>query len=200
MIPGVILAAGRSSRMGQSKALLPTRPGGPSFVRRLSAALLEGGVVDVLVVGRPDDGVLRTEVESLGTGVRLVINAHAEAGQLSSVIAGLNAADRPGVHGVLITPVDVPFILPGTVRALLTTFASRQAPVVRATHLGRHGHPVIFGRGVFDELRRADPALGAKAVVQAHARDLIDLEVDDPGVLHDIDGPDDYARVFNPPV
>ena len=186
--------------MGQPKALLPVRAGGQSFVRHLAAALLEGGVIDVLVVGRPDDGALRAEVESLGTGVRLVINAHADAGQLSSVIAGLNAADRPGVHGVLVTPVDVPLVLPDTVRALLTAFASRRAPVVRATYRGRHGHPVIFGRGVFDALRRADPAIGAKAVVQAHAREIVDLEVDDPGVLHDIDGPDDYARVFNRPM
>jgi molybdenum cofactor cytidylyltransferase len=186
--------------MGQPKALLPIRPGGPSFVRYLAAALLEGGVVDVLVVGRADDADLRAEVESVGTGVRLVINAHAEAGQLSSVIAGLNAADRPGIHGMLVTPVDVPLVLPGTVRALLTAFASRRAPVVRATYLGRHGHPVIFGREVFEALRHADPAIGAKAVTQAHAHALVDLEVDDPGVLHDIDGPDDYARVFNRPV
>ena len=200
MIPGVILAAGRSSRMGQSKALLPVRSGGQSFVRHLAAVLLEGGVIDVIVVGRPDDGPLRAEVESAGTGVRLVVNAHADAGQLSSVIAGVNAADRPGVHGVLVTPVDVPLILPGTVRALLTAFAARRAPVLRATYLGRHGHPVIFGRGVFDALRRADPAVGAKAVVQAHAGELVDLDVDDPGVLHDIDAPDDYARVFNRPL
>jgi molybdenum cofactor cytidylyltransferase len=186
--------------MGQPKALLPIRQGGPSFVRHLAAVLLEGGVVDVLVVGRPDDVALRGEVESIGTGVRLVINAHAEAGQLSSVIAGLNAADRPGVHGMLVTPVDVPLVLPGTVRALLAAFASHRAPVVRATYLGRHGHPVIFGREVFDALRRADSAIGAKAVVQAQAHALVDLDVDDPGVLHDIDGPDDYARVFSQPV
>lgn len=186
--------------MGQPKALLPVRPGGLSFVRHLSTTLLEGGVDDVLVVGRPDDGALRAEVESVGTGVRLVVNAHAESGQLSSVIAGLNAADRPGVHAVLVTPVDVPLIHPDTVRALLAAFASRRALVVRATYQGRHGHPVIFGRGVFDALRSADPAIGAKGVVQAHARDLVDLDVDDPGVLHDIDGPDDYARLFNRPV
>jgi len=185
--------------MGQPKALLPVRPGGESFVRHLAATLLEGGVIDVLVVGRPDDDALRAEVENLETRVRLVINAHADAGQLSSVIAGLNAADRPGVHGMLVTPVDVPLVLPGTVRALLTAFASHRAPVVRATYRGRHGHPVIFGRGVFDALRRANPAIGAKVVVQAHAREMVDLEVDDPGVLHDIDGPDDYARVFNLP-
>ena len=200
VIPGVILAAGQSSRMGRPKALLPAGPAGPSFVRRLSDALLAGGVADVIVVGRPDDRALESEVESLGTGVRYVVNPHAETGQLSSVIAGVNAADRPGVHGVLVTPVDSPLVLPDTVRALLTAFASHRAAIVRATWHGRHGHPVIFGRGVFDALRHADPAVGAKAVVHAHASDLIDVEVDDPGVLHDIDGPDDYARVFDRPV
>ena len=61
-------------------------------------------MVDVLVVARPEDTALRAEVESLGTEVRLVINADADRGQLSSVIAGLNAADHPGVHGVLDDP------------------------------------------------------------------------------------------------
>ncbi len=186
--------------MGRPKALLPTGPGGPSFVRRLSAALLEGGVADVIVVGRPDDRALEAEVESIGTGVRFIVNAHAEMGQLSSVIAGLNAADRPGVHAILLTPVDTPLILPGTVRALMMSFASARAAIVRATYQGRHGHPVIFGRKVFDALRQADPAVGAKAVVRANVSDLIDVEVDDPGVLHDIDGPDDYVRVFDQPL
>jgi molybdenum cofactor cytidylyltransferase len=201
VIPGVILAAGLSSRMGRSKALLPTSAGGPTFVRQLSRSLLEGGVADVLVVARPEDTALRAEVESLGTGVRLVFNAHADRGQLSSLIAGLNAADHPGVHGVLMTPVDMPFVKPGTVRELLTAFASRHALLLRATYRGRHGHPIIFGRGIFDEVRHADPEVGAKAVVQAysraHADEPIDFEVDDPGILHDIDNPDDYARVIN---
>jgi molybdenum cofactor cytidylyltransferase len=183
--------------MGRSKALLPTTAGGPTFVRQLSRSLLEGGVVDVLVVARPEDTALRTEVDSLGTGVRLVFNAHADRGQLSSVIAGLNAADHPGVHGVLMTPVDIPFVKPGTVRELLTAFASRHVLLLRATHLGRHGHPIIFGRGIFEELRHADPEVGAKAVVKSHADEGIDFDVDDPAVLHDIDNPDDYARVFN---
>ena len=113
------------------------------------------------------------------------------------MITGLNAADHPGVHGVLMTPVDMPFVKPGTVRELLTAFASRHALLLRATYRGRHGHPIIFGRGIFDELRHADPEVGAKAVVKAHAHKGIDVDVDDPAVLHDIDNPDDYARVFN---
>lgn len=186
--------------MGRSKALLLASTDGPTFVRHLSTNLLAGGVADVIVVGRPDDDALRAEVEGAGTGVRFVVNARAEEGQLSSAIAGLNAADRPGVHAVMVTPVDTPLIQPATVRALLTIFATRRPLIVRATYLGRHGHPVIFGRGVFDALRHADPAVGAKAVLRAQAAGVVDVEVDDPGVLHDIDEPGDYARVFNQPI
>jgi CTP:molybdopterin cytidylyltransferase MocA len=196
MIPGIILAAGFSTRMGRPKALLRLGGGGVSFVQHIAVTLTQGGVIDALVVGRPEDDALRIEVEKLGPPVRYVINEHAEAGQLSSVITGLNAADRPGVNAVLVTPVDSPLIQPATVARLIEVFASTHAPVIRATHHGQHGHPVIFARAVFDELRQADPARGAKAVVRAHARDVIDVEVDDPGVLRDVDNPEDYERLF----
>jgi molybdenum cofactor cytidylyltransferase len=130
--------------------------------------------------------------------VRFVANDDADRGQLSSVIVGVNAADHPGVTAVLITPVDVPLIRPSTIRALLTTMASRHASVVRATYRGAHGHPVVFSRSVFDELRHAHPEIGAKSVVRAHANDLINVEVDDPGVVKDIDRPEDYAAEIGP--
>jgi molybdenum cofactor cytidylyltransferase len=68
------------------------------------------------------------------------------------------------------------------------------APIVRAVHGGRHGHPVIFKRRVFDALRAADPSVGAKEVVRSAG--IEDVEVDDPGVLTDVDTPGDYVRVF----
>jgi molybdenum cofactor cytidylyltransferase len=197
MVPGLILAAGKSVRMGQPKALLPSGPGAPTFVHRLATTLRDGGVADVLVVGRADDEMLRREVDSMQAAARFVPNEHADLGQLSSVTAGLNAADRPGVSAVLIAPVDAPFIKPATVAALLSVWAARRAPLVRPIYRGRHGHPVVFARAIFDELRRADPSIGAKAVVQAHQSDLLNLDVDDPAVVDDIDGPDDYARVLS---
>jgi molybdenum cofactor cytidylyltransferase len=196
MIPGVILAAGRSTRMGRPKALLPIGDSGVTFVTRLVQTLLDGGINDVLVVGRPEDGELRREVEGGGLPVRLVENPRAETGQLSSVIAALNAADHPGVRGMLVTLVDLPLVTPQTIGALLSAFSSTGASVVRATHQGRHGHPVIFGRPVFDDLRRADPAIGAKAVLRAGGGGVVDIEVDDPGVLFDVDLPEDYARLL----
>jgi molybdenum cofactor cytidylyltransferase len=82
------------------------------------------------------------------------------------------------------------------VAALLHAFNTSSAPVVRAVHRGRHGHPVIFSRKVFGELRRADPATGAKSVVNAHGTDLLNVEVDEETVLMDVDTPEDYARLF----
>jgi molybdenum cofactor cytidylyltransferase len=197
MIPGVILAAGRSTRMGRSKALLPIPVEGPrprTFVAHLAEAMLAGGAADALVVGRPEDQALRDEVDRLAGRVRFIANPRADTGQLSSVLAGLNAADHPGTRAILVSPVDLPLIRSETIAALLTAFSVSSPPIARATHGGRHGHPVIFGRAVFDALRRADVTVGAKAVLRAHA--VLDVDVDDPGVLHDIDTPEDYTRVF----
>ena len=60
-----------------------------------------------------------------------------------------------------------------------------------------HGHPVLFKREVFAELRAADSAVGAKAVVRANAARVLDVEVDDPGVTIDVDTPADYERFFH---
>jgi molybdenum cofactor cytidylyltransferase len=200
MVPAIILAAGRSSRMGRPKALLRIGTSGPTFVNRLIGVLSAGGAAEVLVVGRQDDVELASEVDRIageGSPVRLVENANADRGQLSSVVAGLNAADRPGVRGVMVVPVDAPLVRMETISAMLHVFNTRQPPVVRATFRGRHGHPVIFARRVFDGLRHADPGVGAKAVVRAHAADLIDLDLDDPAIVLDVDEPGDYTRLVN---
>lgn len=180
--------------MGHAKALLRCGAGGPTFVTSLIAALRDGGLDDVLVVGRPGDEALRREVEA--GGARFVENPRPQDGQLSSLLAGLNVADRPGVRGLMAVPVDMPLINSRIVAALLKAFAASPAPIVRAVHRGRHGHPVIFSRAVFPDLRRADPAAGARAVVSAHAADVVDVEIEEPAVVTDIDTPEDYERVF----
>ena len=193
MIPGIILAAGESRRMRRPKALLRLAPEGTTFVAALIRSLTDGGVDDVLVVGRPGDAALREEVER--AGARFVENLHHDLGQLSSLLAGLNIADRPGVTGVLVTPVDAPRIAVGSIAALIHAFRESGAPVVRPVHQGRHGHPVIFSRAVFDALRSADFSVGAKAVVRAQGDRVLNVEVADSAVLEDIDTPDDYGKM-----
>jgi molybdenum cofactor cytidylyltransferase len=130
------------------------------------------------------------------SAARFVENANADAGQLSSLLAGLRAADLPGVRAVLVAPVDCPLISADTVAALLAAFGSTRAPIVRACYCGRHGHPVLFSRAVFTDLRRADPAMGAKAVLRAHEGAIVNVDVNDPGVVRDVDTPEDYRALF----
>jgi molybdenum cofactor cytidylyltransferase len=199
MIPGAILASGWSQRMGRSKALLPVGPGGLTFVRTLATTLHRAGVEDILVVGRPDDTRLQSEVATLGARVRYVANHRAREGQISSIVAAIDVVDHPGVGGLLVIPVDQPLIEAATVTALLSAFARARPPIARPRHQARHGHPVIFAPALFDALRHADPSQGARVVVRAHAAAALDVEVPDPHVLTDIDDPDAYRRVFGVP-
>ncbi len=182
--------------MGRAKALLPGRDPAVSFLEQLTSALRKGGVEDVIVVGRSEDAALQERAASMDPPVRFVANPHPHAGQLSSLIAGLNVADRPGTRAVLVAPVDVPLVSEETIASLLAAFDATHAPVVRPVHRGRHGHPVLFARAVFDELRHADPARGARAIVAARESGVTNVEVDDPGVVEDIDTPEDYARLL----
>ena len=191
MTPAIVLAAGASSRMGRPKALLPA--GDRSFIGRILASLRDGGILEAVVIVRPGQDEVAAEVESSGFG-RALPNPRADEGQLSSLITGLDAIDRPGVDAVLVTLVDVPLIEAASVRLLLARAAVSVAPMLRAVYQGRHGHPVIFRRPLFDALRHADPAAGAKAVVRAVA--VEDVETGDPGVVEDVDTPEDYARLF----
>lgn len=197
IIPAVILAAGRSERMRRPKALLPIGQGGDTFVARLVSTFRSTDTDDVVVVIRPDDAALRTAAEQCAA--RVVENPDADRGQLSSLVAGLGGVDRPGVHGILVIPVDIPLVRAKTIAAVKAAFVTSSAPIVRAVHRGEHGHPVIFARRVFDELRHADPHNGARAVVHAHAHDLLNVEVDDPGILRDVDTPEDYERLLQFP-
>ena len=194
MTPAIVLAAGASTRMGRPKALLRVRD--RTFIRAILDTLREAGIGDAVVVVRAGDDAVIAEVAASGFG-RTVVNPRPAEGQLSSLIAGLDAIDGPAVDAALVTLVDVPWITSSTVRLLLSRAAESGAPVIRAVHQARHGHPVIFKRRLFDALRRADPATGAKAVLRAHT--IEDVEVPDPGVAEDIDTPEDYARAQGRP-
>ena len=75
--------------------------------------------------------------------------------------------------------------------------SDRAAPILRAVHQGQHGHPVIFARAVFPELRTADPAVGARQVLRRDPARVCEVAVDDAGVLRDVDEPDDYRRLVD---
>jgi molybdenum cofactor cytidylyltransferase len=194
VIPAVVLAAGKSTRMGRPKATLALE-GGDTFLSRIVRSFREAKVDDVVVVlGHEAEAIARSLADQ-GQMARLVINQRYESGQLSSLLAGLAAIDRPGVTGMLLTLVDVPLVSPATIGAILERYRATKAPVVRPVQGGRHGHPVLIDRALFGALRAADPIAGAKAIVRAHVSAAGEVEIADEGAFLDIDTPEEYARI-----
>src|SRR5262245_6931762 len=181
--------------MGQSKAMLALGPG-DTFLTRIVRTFLQAQVDDVVVVLGHDSESTRESVLTRGLSPRFVLNPHYESGQLSSLLAGLNAIDRPGVVAMLLTLVDVPLVSAGTVRAVMAHYHATRAPVVRPVQGALHGHPVLVDRRLFGLMRAADPAIGAKPIVRAHATAAGDITVDDDGAFIDIDTPEEYLRVL----
>jgi CTP:molybdopterin cytidylyltransferase MocA len=193
VIPAIVLAAGRSSRMGRAKAALPL-DGGDTFLTRIVRTFRAAGVDDVIVVVGDDAEAIASSFSQSGLAARFVMNAGYDRGQLSSLVAGLAVIDRPGVAAVLVTLVDVPLVSAATVRAVVEHYRASRAPVVRPTSGARHGHPLLIDRSLFAALRGADPAKGAKPIVRAHASAAGDLEIADEGAFTDIDTEEDYRR------
>jgi molybdenum cofactor cytidylyltransferase len=99
----------------------------------------------------------------------------------------------------MVLPVDIPSVKAATVQSLCDAFDRGADPIVRAVYRGRHGHPVIFRRPVFAELRAADLSVGAREVLRRDPARVCEVAVDDPGVLRDVDVPDDYRRLVDEP-
>ena len=179
--------------MGRPKALLPIGDD-ETFLDRITRTLVDAGLDDVVVVVGADARAIRAAAAPRA-GVRIVDNPDHERGQLTSLVAGL-AAIGGNAEAALVTLIDVPLVSTLTVRALLMEWRRRPAPIVRPVSHGRHGHPVIFDRTLFAELRAADPRQGAKVVVRAHAAAIVEVPVEDEGAFTDIDTLEDYERVF----
>ena len=194
MVPAVVLAAGTSSRMGRPKATLPFATG-DTFLSRIVGTFLDARIDDVVVVVGHEAEAVVSSLSRSGLAARFVFNPDFARGQLSSVLAGLRAIDRPGVAGMLLTLVDVPLVSAATVRAVLDQYRRTHAPIVRPTNASRHGHPVLIDRSLFDALRRADPATGAKPIIRAHATEAGDIEIGDEGAFVDVDTVEEYERV-----
>ena len=197
MLAAIILAAGDSRRMGTPKALLPD-PDGRPFVARLVRSFSAAGIDEIVVVTGAMHPAIVDAIAADSPPARplCVRNPDPSRGQLSSLWAGLEAAIRSDIEGVLVTPVDIPMIRTATIRQVVDAWVRTHAPIVRPVVGERHGHPVLFDRVTFDALREAPLTEGARVVVHANADRVVNVAVDDEGCLVDIDTPADYEAVI----
>jgi CTP:molybdopterin cytidylyltransferase MocA len=196
-LAGVVLAGGRSARMGSPKALLDFR--GQPFVVRILEALEALEVKTRVVVVGPDAPRIRPALA--GHECLIVENTDVDGGPIASLRAALRALQPVRPSAALVWPVDLPHVRVTTVERLLETYrrvgGEGGAPAIVPTFAERRGHPVLWGAALFAELLTSDAATqhGARAVLHAHGAEIAPLAVDDPAVIDDLNTPEDYERL-----
>ena len=191
MIIAVVLSGGESSRMGRPKALLPIE--GERFIERIVGVLNDSRAARIIVVLGHNAADLRRHIE--GLPVEILLNPDYKKGQLSSLqVAIRHLENDSGCDGVLVHLVDHPFIHGALVDRMIDQFYAAKKLIVIPTHQGRRGHPVIFARQLFSELIAAPVEQGAKAVVNAHRQETLELATEEEGVTLDIDTPELYRQ------
>lgn len=193
-IAGVVLAAGRSARMGNPKALLDFR--GRPFVVAVLEALEALDLKHRVVVLGPDAPRVRPVLAT--HPCLLVENPDPDTGPIGSLRVALAALHAVRPTALLAWPVDVPHVRLGTVELLLESYGHNGAPVTVPAYAGRRGHPVIWDASLFTELETSEAATrqGARAVLHRLGDQAVTVVVDDPAVTDDIDTPEDYERLI----
>jgi molybdenum cofactor cytidylyltransferase len=189
VIAAVVLAAGRSRRMGQAKLLMPVA--GRAIVRHAVEGVLAGGVDSVWVVTGPDGGPI--EAALAGLDVQIVVNPAPEEGQAGSVRAGIAALPAP-VDTALIALGDQPALEPSIIPALLAARRTSTRPIVAPRYRDGQGNPVVFKREIFPELLRLTGDQGARPVIQKEPARVEWVELDLP-MPPDVDTPADYEKI-----
>jgi len=202
MLAVVILAAGESRRMGQPKALLPFPENFPSAQsqRTQTAQTFLEHLIEV--TRHPRTNILRVVVGAHAEEIRarvklqndaIVVNENWEKGQLSSLQAAIRSLPAEKTEGMLVCLVDHPLISAQLVSLLLETFERDKNKIVIPTYHGKRGHPVIFPSALYAELlavrEDAPENIGARAVVRAHAADIVEVPVEEEGIVLNLNDP-----------
>ncbi len=183
--------------LGVHKALLEYR--GRTFLETIVATLREAAVTRIIVVVGHRAERIQGQLASRLEGVEWVVNRDYPRGQTSSLQAGLTALDagdaKAAVEAVILCLVDHPSVAAETVRAVVRAFRQSGTPVVLPTYQNQCGHPVLISRSLFAALVGLPQDAGANTVIRQH-RDATQLvEVNDAGILVDVDDPESYLRL-----
>ncbi len=189
---GILLAAGYSKRFGSNKLLQALPAGSP-----------QAGTPIALAAARPflevlpeSIAVVRPRAQKLArilrdAGCNTVLCKNAGEGMGTSLAAGVRAA--PDADGWVVALADMPFVRPETIRAVAKTL-QEGASIAAPSFQGKRGHPVGFARRFYEELSSLRGDDGAREFLKQHPEWVTLLEVDDAGVLRDIDRPSDLPH------
>ncbi len=189
-VPGIILAAGRSLRMGKNKLLLPFR--GKPILQHVIDAALQSSLSPLILVLGSDSDAIRSQVDS---GTAFVIeNKDFSRGYGSSLQVGLGALSNP-CAGVMFLLGDQPLVTVTTIEKLIMAFQAEPERWVAPSWNGQRGNPVITPASWFDRIFALKGDTGPREHLKDPSARLKLVDVDDRGVVFDIDSPEDYDRL-----
>jgi molybdenum cofactor cytidylyltransferase len=192
-VAGVVLAAGGASRLGQPKQLLLWK--GEPLVRHAAQAALQAGLSPVIVVTGAYGDRVNNVLNDLP--VLLVHNPNWQAGQSTSMLAGLSALP-PDAGAVVFMLADQPQVPADLVRELAAYHSRTLAPIIAPIVDGQRGNPVLFDRNTFPALSKVEGDMGGRAVFSRFP--VTWLPWHDASLLLDIDQPEDYQALLELPV
>jgi molybdenum cofactor cytidylyltransferase len=148
----------------------------------------------VVVLGSSAEAIRLQLPASLLGGLKIVVNPNYEQGMASSLHAGLSALD-PQIDATCIVLADQPFVRPETLDQLARKYRHTPARIVIPSYKGVRGNPVLLDRSVFAEVMALEGDTGCRAIFGNHTGRTVKLEVEDEGILLDIDNQEDYERL-----
>jgi molybdenum cofactor cytidylyltransferase len=192
-VGAIILAAGKSTRMGEPKQLLPL--GESTVLGQTLESIRRAGMDEiVLVLGCSAETIRQQLPASAFEGLKVVVNQAYGQGMASSLREGLSSMPLQ-IDAALIVLADQPFIRPETLSQIVDQYRRSNAQIVIPTYKGFRGNPVLLDRSVFPEIMALGGDIGCRAIFGSHLEGIVKLEVEDVGILLDIDNKDDYDRL-----
>jgi molybdenum cofactor cytidylyltransferase len=189
MISAILLAAGQSRRMGPQKLLLPFE--GQTVIGHIADQVLAAPIERAVVVTANEGEAIRLALA--GKPLTFVVNPDSAGDMLSSVRCGLKTLPAECTAAIVILG-DQPTIRAALIGEMVQAFHSTRARIVAPSCHGRRGHPVLFSADYFAEVLTQHDGVGLRGLLQAHPRDIAEIEVADTAVLADMDCPEDYHR------
>ena len=182
-LSAIILAAGKSTRMGQQKMLMPW--GNTSVLGKVIHTLQDAGMEDIALVTNSD---ILPSVEHLP--IRVMLNDNGD--MLSSLKAGVRI-QKPSAQATLICLGDQPQMEEGSVRSVCEAFLKSRSNLVAPSYQMRRGHPWLVARPLWEEILSLEVA-SLREFLNVHTNEIEYVNVETPTILQDLDTPEDYLK------
>jgi len=189
-VAAILLAAGRSRRMGRFKPLLPF--GESTVIESCLASLRSADIEDIIVVVGHRAADVREQLRDYDLG--FAFNPDPESEMSASIARGVELTN-PQAEAVLITPVDQPAVPGEIIRQLIDEWRHTRGRLIQPEHNGRGGHPVLIDLVYRNELLTLDAERGLRALFDAHRREVRRVAVESPYVARDMDTWEDYVAL-----